>query len=470
MTKSILLVNPWIHDFSAYDLWMKPLGLLYLGAFLEKHNYKVYLIDCLNTHSRDRKFGCGKLPYQVIAKPAIFKDIPRKYKRYGITPETLSYELKRFANSTSPELILVTSMMTYWYPGVFETIRHLKNNFPNVPIVLGGIYATLCYEHAVKYSGADYVIKGPGEMAILKLANQLLSNQCSSVRATHELPLPDDLPYPAYHLYPVRNDIIKTNISKQSIPTTTTNISNGVYDSLSYVAMLTSRGCPFKCTYCASTLLYDGFYQRAPEKVFAEIEHYITKFKINDIAFYDDALMVNPENHIEPLLDLIISKGINKKVSFHTPNGLHIRYISQSIAQKLFDAGFKTLRLGFESNQLRWQSNSSGKVTNNEFIVVINNLKNAGYFPDDIGVYLMLGLPGQTIEEINKTIEFVKQNGCRIKIAQYAPIPGTVAFQKAVDEYGLNPDEPLLHNKSIYPLKPREITFEEMEKLKQIPI
>lgn len=436
MTKSILLVNPWIHDFSAYDLWMKPLGLLYIGALLERHNYKVYLIDCLNSHSRDKEFGCGELPYQIIPKPVSFTNIPRKYKRYGISPEVFSKELTRLKSITSPIIIAVTAMMTYWYPGVFETIRHIKTIFPDVPIVLGGTYPTLCYEHAIKHSGADYVIKGPGEIEVFKVLNQLTGQQLTI--QSDKNPHLDDLPYPAYHLY-------------KSIP---------------YVVMLSSRGCPFSCTYCASSLLYNEFYQRLPEKVFAEIKYYVDKFDVKDIAFYDDALLVNPEKHIEVLLDLIIKKGINQKVRFHTPNGLHIRYITPNLAKKLYKAGFKTIRLGLESTQSHWQANSNNKVTNDEFFWAITNLMKAGYSGNEIGVYVMIGLPGQTLEEINETIDFVRQTGCKVKIAQYTPIPGTADFYKSVNEHGLDPNEPLLQNKSIYQLKSSGISFNEMERIK----
>ena len=71
-----------------------------------------------------------------------------------------------------PDLILVTSMMTYWYPGVQETIKILRQHWPDVPLVLGGIYATLCHEHARLTSGADLVFKGPVESNLLKLVEQ----------------------------------------------------------------------------------------------------------------------------------------------------------------------------------------------------------------------------------------------------------------------------------------------------------
>jgi radical SAM superfamily enzyme YgiQ (UPF0313 family) len=462
MAKSIILVNPWIHDFSAYDLWMKPLGLLYIASYLEKSGYKVSLVDCLDGHSKEKSFGCGELLSEVIPKPALFKDIPRKYKRYGITPEAFSKKLVELKKSNHPILIGITSMMTYWYPGVFETINHIKNIFPDTPIALGGIYATLCYEHAVKFSGADYVIKGPGEKALLQLADRL-SGKNVKERLTID---PNKHPYPAYHLYPVRNNSEKnlTCCKEKQIPLS--DISNGVYPSLSHIAMITSKGCPFRCTYCASSLLYDGFNQRDPKEIIAEIEYYINRFNIHDIAFYDDALLVNPEKHIEPLLDLIIEKKINKSVNFHTPNGLHVRYISANIARKLYISGFKTIRLGFEGAQSHIQEKSSRKVTNKEFIDATDNLKKAGYKAKDIGVYLLVGLPEQKIEEIKESIDFIKKLGCKAKIAQYTPVPGTKYFDKSMLKYGLASHEPLLQNKNIYPLKALGLSFDELESIK----
>jgi len=68
-----------------------------------------------------------------------------------------------------PDLILVTSFMTYWYPGVNETIRIIKETYSETPLILGGIYAGLCNEHAVSHSGADVVVAGSCERNILQL-------------------------------------------------------------------------------------------------------------------------------------------------------------------------------------------------------------------------------------------------------------------------------------------------------------
>jgi len=81
-----------------------------------------------------------------------------------------------------PDAVFVTSMMTYWYPGVFETIDTIRRVIPKVPVVLGGNYATLCCDHATKHSGADIVVKGDGESALPKVLKDLLMMICNSFR------------------------------------------------------------------------------------------------------------------------------------------------------------------------------------------------------------------------------------------------------------------------------------------------
>ena len=103
----------------------------------------------------------GRGPYQKtrIPKPTGLDDVPRYFSRYGIKPEWFRIDLQ---NLHPPDLVLMTSMMTYWYPGVQETIKHLRSVWPQVPIALGGIYARLCPDHARNRSGADHVELKPG--------------------------------------------------------------------------------------------------------------------------------------------------------------------------------------------------------------------------------------------------------------------------------------------------------------------
>ena len=109
--------------------------------------------------------------------------ITRRYGRYGISEAAFR---ARLAQVPTPAAILVTSLMTYWHPGVAAAIRLARERFPDVPVILGGIYATLCPEHARQHSGADRVIVGPGEAAIFGILEEITG--CSPARAGSSRP------------------------------------------------------------------------------------------------------------------------------------------------------------------------------------------------------------------------------------------------------------------------------------------
>ena len=441
----ILLINPWIYDFAAYDLWVKPLGLLYIAAVLKRNGLGVHLIDCLDPYNpkMEEIYGAGKISreetgrghfYQErVEKPERLKRIiKRQYKRYGITPALFEHEL---SSIPKPDAILVTSMMTYWYPGVFEVIRLAKVSYPEVPVILGGVYATICNDHARTFSKADMIISGPGECEALRIIQNLTGKDIDFIP---DLTEPDHLPYPAFELLS----------SRKSLP------------------ILTARGCPFKCTYCASSQLAPQFIRRKPSRVADEIEYFVNKEGTTDFAFYDDAFLYNPEEHAVPILNEIIRRKLN--VRFHFPNGLHIRYITHEVAELMMEAGCKTVRLGLETAEPAQQLSTGGKVSTEDFIRAADALKKAGFTDKEVGVYILAGLPGQEVNEVYNTIQLVKEQGLKPLIAEYSPIPGTALWEKAV---ALSPfpiaEEPLFHNNTLLPCQWEKFTLNDLERLKQ---
>jgi radical SAM superfamily enzyme YgiQ (UPF0313 family) len=300
---------------------------------------------------------------------------------------------------------------------------------------LGGIYGTLCYEHAKKHSDVDVVSNGRDELEVLKLVSNLNDKEL----ITHNSKLSiDNLPYPAFDLYP----------------------------QLDYICIATSKGCPFRCSYCASPFLAKGFSRRDPLKVVDEIEYWTRKYGVNNIAFYDDALLVEPSKHFIPIMKELIKRGIS--CNFHTPNAIHIREIREEIAILLFRSGFKTIRLGFETSNEATQIETGGKVDNQEFRQAIKNLRRAGYSGEEIGVYLMVGLPGQRVGEVEEGVAFVKEAGATPMLVEYSPIPCTPLFEKAkkMSQFDLE-NEPLFHNNSILPCQWDGFTMADYRRLKE---
>jgi len=431
----ILLIHPWITDFAAYNLWVRPLGLLSIASLLRRHGFGVTLIDCLDSSMKPKKYEDGKFLRVKIEKPEPLRFFPGYYSRYGIPEEALT---ERFRSTEKPDLIGITSGMTYWYPGVFRVIEMAREVFTGVPIVLGGIYATLCYDHANQYSGADVVFRGGGEMEAVELIFKLTGTDSSDLNLrTPNSQLPTDL-YPAFDLYP----------------------------RLGYVCVATSRGCPFHCTYCASRFLTEGFSRRDPTQVVEEIQYWVSRYGVHNIAFYDDALLLDPGKHIIPILRELIRKKI--ECHFHTPNGLHIRETDEEVAGLLFRAGFKTIRLGFETSSEASQIETGGKVNNREFEKAVENLRKAGYSKEEIGVYIMAGLPGQRAREVEESIAFVRKVGARPMLVEYSPIPGTPLFERArqLSPFDLE-NEPLFQNNSIFPCQWEEFTTADYRRIKK---
>jgi radical SAM superfamily enzyme YgiQ (UPF0313 family) len=423
---SVILINPWIYDFAAYDLWSKPLGLLYLASCLKKQNISTHVIDCMDPNDPEmsyrlsgnmpvrRKYGTGKYNRKEIDKPYGLKNINRRYSRYGIDPDIFKNHLKKIKK---PSAILVTSLMTYWYPGVIEVINIAKKIHPGVPVILGGIYARLCTDHALEYSGADIVADKVTLDNIKELSN-ILSEAGISFTNNVEI----NSLYPAFE----------------------------TYDRTDYICLLTSRGCPFKCKYCASNFLYPSFYRHDPDDVVREIEYWNRRNNIADFAFYDDALLVDPENHIIKILEKVRKMGL--KVRFHTPNALHVKEISRNIASLLFSSGFKTIRLGLETSNFNIHDRLDNKVSQGDFERAVKNLLNSGFNRKDIGAYILMGLPGQSVESVEDTIRFADKSGATPYLAEYSPLPETPLWEEAVtfSEYDIKND-PVFHNNTILP-------------------
>lgn len=439
-----LLINPYIYDFAAYDLWSKPLGLLYIASVLEENGSDVKVIDAMDrwhpavlrlqglNRPKSRPFGDGHFFKEQVTKPSLVSSVPRKYYRYGMPPSVLEKEIRREVETVKPDAILVTSGMTYWYQGVHETIRLCKELVPDVPVLLGGIYATLFTDHATRTSGADLVIAGEGERTILPALSKLTGFEYTRTYSSH-----DDFPKPAYHHYP----------------------------TLEYAAMMTTRGCPYSCSFCATHSFTEHFNRRRVSSVVEEIAFYRQHRDIRNITFYDDALFVNADAHIKPILREVIARHI--KVHFHTPNGLFARLIDEELADLLVASGFKTIRLSYETKNIERQQQMR-KVTDHDLEKALERLQHAGFPSRDAVVYLIMGLPGQTPFEVEESIQYVHELGARVSLSSFSPIPHTEEWNKAIELFQLPADEPLLTNKSIYPLKHDGFTMEDFERLKTV--
>jgi radical SAM superfamily enzyme YgiQ (UPF0313 family) len=427
----IVCLNPWAYDFAAHDFFARPLGLFYVAGVVRAAGYQVAMLDCA---SRPPGHGSpkGRWPKEILPTPQPLRDVPRHYGRYGMSQAGVHAALASLPQE--PAAFLVTSLMTYWYPGVQAAIAAIRTFFPRLPVILGGIYATLLPEHAKKYSGADYVLPGPGEAAILPLLAELTGCKDYYLEINDNL---DHLPYPAWDL-----------LADQRL-----------------LCLLTSRGCPLQCDYCASRHLEPRFRLRQPDKVVQELIYWHEKLGVTDVAWYDDALLFQADTHLLPLLAEICRRGL--PLRFHTPNAMHVGLISPDVAHWLQRANFATLRLGLETTATG-AARLDHKIHRGDLERALAALHAAGFTQKDIGINLLIGLPHQTDAEVIDSIRQVRRLGATPVLTQYSPIPHTALWPEAVkvSRYDLE-GEPLYHNNSIFPCWP-EFSWPRYTRLKNL--
>lgn len=407
MKLRILLINPWIYDFAAYNMWAKPLGLMKVMQYFARFHVETHLIDCTDAYT-PKRFAAGQYLSTPVPKPPVLSHVPRQYRRYGKSPAAVAREIHSFGHA---DIVCVGSTMSYWYPGVQHVVSLAREMLGDVPIILGGIYASLYRDHAAAVSGADAVYAGSIDDGFLHLLGTFGLRLKRSRRQT-----PQSLKH----------------VARES----------------RIAPILASTGCPFRCTYCASPLLAPRWQQRSPEEVADEISM-LAGAGVLDFAFYDDALLANAETLIKPLLRKLLERGVG--VRFHTPNGLHARFLDDELAVLMRKSRFATIRLSLETADPVRQGETGGKVSCEDLQRAVAALLRAGFPPSRLGVYLMYGLPGQSLAEVNEGVELVSSLGVRICLTEFSPVRGTAAWDALV-KHEIIPDtlDPLLTNNSIF--------------------
>jgi len=428
-----LAINPYIYDFAAYSFWSSPLGLLYIAGILGRNGFRVDLIDCMSVREDMRKAD-GRAPFvkERVEKPEALKGVRKNLRRYGMSPDELR---KRLAGARRPDLILVTSIMTYWYTGAREVVEAAREMYPKSRIIVGGIYPTLCHEEAKRsFPGADLVVRS-GE---LKLFYRFIEEAFGAGLAFKpEMDDLDVLPYPAYDLYP-------------EIP---------------FVPLLTSLGCAFKCTYCATPYMYPKMTRRGFAGVVEEVRHWHER-GVERFVIYDDSFLYKSNDHAKPLLSKIAALPF--PVSIYNPNAVNAAFIDDELAGLLVRSGFQEVRIGLESANPSVQKETGGKVTNAVFEKAVAALKLAGYQREQVSAYILAGLPGQRWQEVKEAIDHVKALAVTPYIAEYTPIPHTVMFDKHWDRARFPiGDDAIYQNNALFPFAWEGFTEEDLNFLKR---
>lgn len=341
-----------------------PLGIGYLASSLKKHGIKVKIIDALKEN----------LNHQAVLE----RVINFKADAVGIT------------------------CLTAFYDEVVSLSKAVKEK--NLRVIIGGVHPTFLPYQTLVDSQADYVVCGEGEIAFVKLAKMKFVNrniQGVYCRKDLEKGKPvikaetitnlNDLPFPDW---------------RQLDPTTYPKAPHGaVAKGFPIGVIMTTRGCPYQCTFCASRRFYDSKIRyRTPENVVKEIKFLIKNFGIKEVHFEDDNLTLKRE-HIEKICQLIIKN--NLKISWACPNGIRADRVDEKLIKLMKKSGCYFFAFGVESANPRILENIKKLETIN---VVKRSIEAAHKVGIECQGFFIFGLPGETAKTIRESINFAKKS------------------------------------------------------------
>jgi len=412
MRKKALVINPWVMDFKLYDEWMHPCGLYFLIDLLWRNSYDVQFFNCLRRDDRKQKQnGTGDFLFEEISKPFVYNSIKRKFKRYGVSTQELTDYL---LSTIKPDVVFVGSSMTYWALGLAATIRVVSGIFPDVPCIVGGTAAHLI---------SDWIRSIPG------VTDVFTGSLFSAVDLEHSgIPAMADF---------------RPLSSEASMVSAFTGL-----ETMNHAPVITSFGCPMRCSYCASGILCKKYSRRPVKIVVEELALCASKFGLSNAAFYDDALLLDAESHFIPFAEKIREMGLS--MLFHTPNGLHVKFMTKQLIDLMMEIGVKTLRFGYESGKKTDFSHTGGKTSFEQLAQKVTLMESSGFSGAAIGVYIMAGLPDQTPEMVMQEMDSVASLGVLVKPVFLSPVPHTPLFATYAKQYPQILSDPLTHNDSYF--------------------
>lgn len=413
----VLLIQPPIRDFYLTSKRTIPYGLLSIAASLQRVGFSVEIFDALATN----KVRIEKLPSEFLYLEPF-------YGKPDTSPFCLFHQFKCFGyrfdhmakivKESKARFVGISSLFTAYSQEALYTAGIVKKVLPECIVVLGGHHPTILYEKVMICDDVDFVIRGEGESAFPELIKGLKekgdlrkipgivfrkSDGTNFVNAPAVIKNPERFPIPAM-------DLNKWSYYRRK--------------KKAAMAVVSSRGCPMKCTYCCISDSYIPYRRRSVESVLEEIDIGITRHNAGFIDFEDENISLD-RKWFQRLLRTIIEKYDSNGLELRAMNGLYPPSLDGKTLKLMKVAGFKTLNLSVGTISVRQlkKFNRPAMIESLEQV-----LSDAEKHKLGAVVYLIAGAPGQTAKDSLCDLIYMAQKPVVIGLSMFYPAPGSVDY------------------------------------------
>ncbi|TAH51560.1 MAG: radical SAM protein [Chloroflexota bacterium] len=401
----VLLINPRFH--LPIDTRTTPhLGIAYLAAMSERRGDEVAVFD------------------------------------QDVEDEKLTDFVRRF----QPDLVGIGTNTPQVKQG-WLCAREVKSVLPNAVTVQGGPHVSALPEESAARPEIDMVARGEGEDTWIDISNHLeqwkagnpnfkvqdlhdpqqkmldkilgitYMTTAGKLRHTHERPSVADLdalPFPAYKYFKMDR--------YSSLQPAMDAIDKGKSFS-----MMTSRGCPYRCTFCSQSVMAEKWRARSPESVIAEWKHLVEDYGAQEIGLLDDSANID-RKRLYRLSELLIQEGLHTKAQWVMINGIRANLADTELLGKMKEAGCKRVAFGVETGDEDILESIDKRVTHDQIRQAFKNARKVGM--ETVGFFI-IGLPGDTEETMEKTIKFACDLDPLVaNFSMMTPYPGTKVWEQ----------------------------------------
>jgi len=380
-----------------------PLGVAYLAGYLREHGVVPTVVDAL-----------GEAPGRVtrFRGPALLRGLDLAQTVAAVPAET--------------QLIGISNLFSFAYPAVEELMAGLKDRLPHARVVLGGPHPGALWARCLEDANVDFVVSGEGEQPLLELCEHLAGSrrlddlEAVAFRRGDELfHVPqsrtlvrkvEDIPWPARDLLPMENYV-------------STQEAHGPVTSR-WTSILSSRGCPYGCTFCESR--NTRWRARPAADVVDEIEHCIDRWRIRDFHFEDDNMTISRKRILEMAAEL---KRRDLEIDWQTPNGIRASVTDEATLEAMKSSGCRHITLAPESGSPRVLRDIVQKGKDFELDQLVDVAELAHGMGMKVAAYFILGLPGEREEDVEMTIDYARRLARagvdEVGFGLFIPLPGT---------------------------------------------
>ncbi len=387
-----------------------PLGLAYIAGALESAGGEVRVVDAV-------------------------ADAPSQFTRYskgflvGLTLEEIADRVPE-----KVDFVGISAIFTHEWPIVVRLIQLIKERRPNAFVVVGGEHVTAMPEFSLMTSQADALVLGEGEETVIELWQAMRKRKPLAgvpgvafregdriqvnARRVRKKDV-DSIPLPAWHLF----DIAKYHAHR---------LSGGLYTGAVTVPILSTRGCPYQCTYCSSPNMWTtSWIPRTPAKVVDEIEHYVKTYGAGNFPFEDLTAIIR-KDWVVAFCKEILNRGL--KITWQFPTGTRCEVVDTEVARLLKQSGMVSMNYAPESGSDETRKLIKKQMPREKLFKSIEAATREGL---NVSLFLVLGFPHDTKKSLSENLGFLdsaaKSGVTDLSLGFYMALPGTELFNSLYD-------------------------------------